>query len=154
MLFIPISAGIIINPLFVHEMKINLPASAISHVLVDPSRVSIYKHILGGHITPQERTLITRVITRDKCSQTQDEVCSEETVKVNGRQILSQAECKKQFQLICRAVRQFKAITGAAEYIRRTFNEIKREFLSVIDHLKLKQKKKILEKEGKVMKKY
>ena len=63
--------------------------------LVDPSRVSIYKHILGGHMTPQERTLITRVITRDKCSQTQDEVCSEETVKVDGRQILSQAECKK-----------------------------------------------------------
>ena len=32
-------------------------------------------------------------------------------------------------------MRQFKAITRAAEYIRRTFNEIKREFLSVIDHL-------------------
>ena len=75
-------------------------------------------------MTPQERTLITRVITRDKCSQTQEEVCSEETVKVNGRQYKS-AECKKQFQLICRAVRQFKAITRAAEYIRRTFNEIK-----------------------------
>ena len=63
--------------------------------LVDPSRVSIYKHILGGHMTPQERTLITRVISRDKCSQTKEEVCSEETVKVDGRQILSQAECKK-----------------------------------------------------------
>ena len=110
--------------------------------LIDPSRVSIYKHILAGHITPQERTLITRVITRDKCSQTQDEVCSEETVKVNGRQILSQAECKKQFQLICRAVRRFKAITRAAEYIRRTFNEIKREFLSVIDHLETEAEEK------------
>ena len=32
-------------------------------------------------MTPQERTLITRVITKDKCSQTQDEVCSEEAVK-------------------------------------------------------------------------
>ena len=60
--------------------------------LVDPSRVSIYKHILGRHMTPQERTLITRVISRDKCSQTQEEVCSEETVRVDGRQILSQAE--------------------------------------------------------------
>ena len=59
-------------------------------------------------MSPQERTLITRVITKDKCSQTQDEVCSEETVKVDGRQIQSQAECKKQFQLICRAVRQLK----------------------------------------------
>ena len=56
-------------------------------------------------MTPQERTLITRVISRDKCSQTQEEVCSEETVKVDGKQILSQAECRKQFQLICRAVR-------------------------------------------------
>ena len=110
--------------------------------LVDPSRVSIYKHILAGHMTSQERTLITRVITRDKCSQTQEEVCSEETVKVDGRQILSQAECKKQFQLICRAVRQFKAITRAAEYIRRTFNEIKREFLSVIDHLETEAEEK------------
>ena len=93
-------------------------------------------------MTPQERTLITRVITRDKCSQTQEEVCSEETVKVNGRQIVSHAECKKQFQLICRAVRQFKAITRAAEYIRRTFNEIKREFLSVIDHLETEAEEK------------
>ena len=40
--------------------------------LVDPSRVSIYKHILGRHMTPQERTLITRLISRDKCSQTQE----------------------------------------------------------------------------------
>ena len=110
--------------------------------LVDPSRVSIYKHILGRHMTPQERTLITRVISRDKCSQTQEEVCSEETVRVDGRQILSQAECKKQFQLICRAVRQFKAITRAAEYIRRTFNVIKREFLSVIDHLETEAEEK------------
>ena len=65
--------------------------------LVDQSRVSIYKHILGRHMTPQERTLITRVISRDKCSQTQEEVCSEETVRVDGKQILSQAECRKQF---------------------------------------------------------
>ena len=79
-------------------------------------------------MTPQERTLITRVISRDKCSQTQEEVCSEETVWGNGKQILSQAECRKQFQLICRAVRQFKAITRATEYIRRTFNEIKGNF--------------------------
>ena len=82
------------------------------------------------------------MITRDKCSKTQDEVCSEETVKVDGRQILGQAECKKQFQLICRAVRQFKAITRATEYIRRTFNEIKREFLSVIDHLETEAEEK------------
>ena len=82
------------------------------------------------------------MISRDKCSQTQEEVCSEEIVRVDGKQILSQAECKKQFQLICRAVRQFKAITRAAEYIRRTFNEIKREFLSVIDHLETEAEEK------------
>ena len=110
--------------------------------LVDPNKVSIYKHVLGGHLSPQERTLITRVISRDKCSQTQEEVCSEETVQVDGRQVLSQAECRKQFQLICRAVRQFKAITRATEYIRRVFNEVKREFLSVIDHLETESEEK------------
>ena len=110
--------------------------------LVDPSRVSIYKHVLSTHLTPQERTSITRVISKDKCGQTQEEVCSEETVKVAGKQILSQTECRKQFQLICRAVRQFKAITRATEYIRRTFNEIKREFLSVIDHLETESEEK------------
>ena len=62
--------------------------------------------------------------------------------QVDGKQILSQAECRKQFQLICRAVRQFKAIARAAEYIRRTFNEIKREFLSVIDHLETESEEK------------
>ena len=39
-------------------------------------------------------------------------------------------------------MRQFKAITRAAEYIRRTFNEIKREFLSVIDHLETEAEEK------------
>ena len=82
------------------------------------------------------------MVSRDKCSQTQEEVCSEEAVRVDGKQILSQAECRKQFQLICRAVRQFKAIARAAEYIRRTFNEIKREFLSVIDHLETESEEK------------
>ena len=51
-------------------------------------------------------------------------------------------------------MRQFKAITRAAEYIRRTFNEIKREFLSVIDHLETEAEEKILEKEDKTMKRY
>ena len=39
-------------------------------------------------------------------------------------------------------MRQFKAITRATEYIRRTFNEIKREFLSVIDHLETEAEEK------------
>ena len=100
--------------------------------LVDPRKVSIYKNVLGRHMTPEERTLITRVISKDKCSQPQEKVCSEEAVWVDGKQILSQAECNKQYQLICRAVKQFKAIARAAEYIRRAYNEIKDEFLSVI----------------------
>ena len=82
------------------------------------------------------------MISRDKCSQTQEEVCSEETLRIDGKQVLSQAECRKQFQLIYRAVRQFKAITRAIEYIRRTYNEIKREFLSVIDHLETESEEK------------
>ena len=93
-------------------------------------------------MTPEGRTLITRVISKDKCSQTQEEVCSEEAVWVDGEQILSQAECRKQYQLICRAVKQFKAIARAAEYIRRAYNEIKDEFLSVIDHLETESEEK------------
>ena len=93
-------------------------------------------------MTPEERTLITRVISKDKCSQPQEQVCSEETVWVDGKQILSQAECNKQYQLICRAVKQFKAIARAAEYIRRAYNEIKDEFLSVIDHLETESEEK------------
>ena len=110
--------------------------------LIDPKKVSIFKNVLGRHMTPEERTLITRVISRDKCSRTQEEVCSEEAVWVDGEQILSQAECKKQYQLICRAVKQFKAIARAAEYIRRAYNEIKDEFLSVIDHLETEAEEK------------
>ena len=93
---------------------------------------------MNRHLSPQERTLITR----DKCSQSQDEVCSEETSQVDGKQIFSLAECRKQFQLICRAVRQFRAITRATEYIRRAYNEVKREFLSVIDHLETESEEK------------
>ena len=93
-------------------------------------------------MTPEERTLITRVISKDKCSQPQEKVCSEEAVWVDGKQILSQAECNKQYQLICRAVKQFKAIARAAEYIRRAYNEIKDEFLSVIDHLETESEEK------------
>ena len=51
-------------------------------------------------------------------------------------------------------MRQFKAITRAAEYIRRTFNEIKREFLSVIDHLETEAEEKDPRKKDKVMRKY
>ena len=64
--------------------------------LIDPRKVSIYKNVLGRHMSPEGRTLITRVISKDKCSQTQEEVCSEEAVWVDGEQILSQAECRKQ----------------------------------------------------------
>ena len=94
-------------------------------------------------MTPEERTLITRVISKDKCSQPQEKVCSEEAVWVDGNKYqVSQAECNKQYQLICRAVKQFKAIARAAEYIRRAYNEIKDEFLSVIDHLETESEEK------------
>ena len=68
-------------------------------------------------MTLEERTLITRVVSKDKCSQTQEEACAEEALWEDGEQILSQTECRKQYQLICRAVKQFKAIAKAAEYI-------------------------------------
>ena len=110
--------------------------------LVDPSGVSMCKHILAGRVTPQERTLVAGVVSGDGCGQAQEEVCSEETVGVSGGQMLSQAECRRQFRLICRAVGQFGAITGAAEYMGRTFGEMGGEFLSVIGHLETEAEEK------------
>ena len=115
--------------------------------LVDPSGVSVYRHILAGRVTPRERTLVTRVVSGDGCGQAREEVCSEEAVGVNGRQVLSRAECKRQFRLVCGAVRQFGAITRAAECMGRTFGEMEGEFLSVVDHLGTGAEGGVLEKE-------
>ena len=97
--------------------------------------MSAFKHLLSSHLTPQGQDLITSIITRSKCYEPLEEVCSDESVRIAGKQVISENECVKQYQLICRAIKQFKAIANATEYIRTAYNQVKEEFLSVIDHL-------------------
>ena len=79
--------------------------------------------------------MITSVITRSKCNLPAEEVCSDEAVRIKGKQVLSVNECLKQVQLLCRAIQQYRAIANATEYIRTAFEQVKEEFMSVIDHL-------------------
>ena len=72
--------------------------------LADPTRVSAFSHLLSSQLTPQGQDLITSVITRSKCDTPADEICSDEAVRIKGKQVLSVSECLKQTQLICRAV--------------------------------------------------
>ena len=72
--------------------------------LADPTRVSAFSHLLSSQLTPQGQDLITSVITRSKCDTPADEICSDEAVRIKGKQVLSISECLKQTQLICRAV--------------------------------------------------
>ena len=83
--------------------------------------------------------MITSVITRSKCDTPADEICSDEAVRIKGKQVLSINECLKQTQLICRAVPQYRAIANATQYIRTAFDQVKEEFMSVIDHLETEQ---------------
>ena len=43
--------------------------------------------------------------------------------------------CIRQYDMVCRTKSQFKAVADTALYINQSFNQIKEEFLSVIDHL-------------------
>ena len=79
--------------------------------------------------------MITSVITRSKCNLPAEELCSDEAVRIKGKQVLSVNECLKQVQLLCRAIQQYRAIANATEYIRTAFDQVKEEFMSIIDHL-------------------
>ena len=107
--------------------------------LADPTRVSAFSHLLSSQLTPQGQDLITSVITRSRCDISADELCSDEAVRIKGKQVLSVSDCLKQTQLICRAVLQYRAIANATQYIRTAFDQVKEEFMSVIDHLETEQ---------------
>ena len=107
--------------------------------LADPTRASAFSHLLSSQLTPQGKDLITSVITRSKCETPAEEMCSDEAVKKKGDKVLSVSECLKQTQLICRAILQYKAIANATQYIRTAFDQVREEFMSVIDHLEAEQ---------------
>ena len=106
--------------------------------LADPNRVSAFSHLLSSQLTPQGQDLMTSIITRSKCELPAEELCTDEAIRTvthTGHQVLTENECLKQLQLICRAVQQYKAIANATRYIRSTFDQVREEFMSVIDHL-------------------
>ena len=110
--------------------------------LADPNRVSAFSQLMSSRLTPKGTNLITSVITRSRCEQPAEEVCANEEVRQKGKEIFSVDECLKQVQLLCRAIQQYKAIANATEYIRAAFDQVKEEFMSVIDHLETESDEK------------
>ena len=113
--------------------------------LTDPNKVAAFSHLLSSHLTPPEQDVMTLIITRSKCERPGEEVCADEDVRTVSHpspQVLSVDECLKQKQVICRSIQQFKAIANATKYIKTTFEQVKREFMSVIDHLETESEEK------------
>ena len=113
--------------------------------LVDPEKVAAFSHLLSSHLTPQGQDVMSSIITRSQCKCPAEEVCADETVRTiehPTHQVLSVNQCLKQIQLICRSVQQFKAIANATKYIRSTFEQVRGEFMAVIDHLETESDEK------------
>ena len=113
--------------------------------LADPEKVAAFSHLLSKHLTPQGQDVMSSIITRSKCQRPEEEVCADETVRTvehPSHQVLSVNECLKQIQVICRSVQQFKAIANATKYIRSTFEQVRGEFMAVIDHLETESEEK------------
>ena len=108
--------------------------------LTDPNRVSAFRLLLSDSLTSVAQDLITKIITEHECeTETPDEACSGGALRSIGRQKLSELACRKQFQLICRAIDQFKAMAFATMYVKSAFEQVKEQFLSVIEHLETEQ---------------
>ena len=108
--------------------------------LTDPKRVSAFRLLLSDNLDSVAQDLISKIITEHKCeTETPTEACQGGAMRVKGKQKLSELACRKQFQLVCRAIDQFKALTNTTMYVRSAFEQVKEQFLSVIDHLETEQ---------------
>ena len=90
--------------------------------------------------------MMTTAITTNNCYQPPSETCAEAKNRKAGDSIVSEEECFRQAQLICGAKLQFHAIVNATEYIRSAYEQVKEEFLSVIDHLETEDEEEDTEK--------
>ena len=100
--------------------------------LTDSRRVSAFTQLLTNRLTTVARNLITKIITEHKCEiETPAQACRGDAIRKGGKQQLSELECREEFQLVCRAIDQFKAMTA--------FDQVQEQFLSVIDHLETEQ---------------
>ena len=108
--------------------------------LTDSKRVSAFRLLLSNKLKSVAQDLITKIITEHKCeTETPQEACSGDALRSGGRQQLSELACREEFQLVCRAIDQFKAMTNATMHVKSAFEQVKEQFLSVIDHLETEQ---------------
>ena len=108
--------------------------------LTDSQRISAFRLLLTNKLTSIARDLVTKIITEHKCeTETPEEACSGNAIRFGGRQQLSESACREEFQLICRAIDQFKAMANATMHVKSAFEQVKEQFLSVIDHLETEQ---------------
>ena len=108
--------------------------------MTDSQRISAFRLLLTNKLTGIAQCLVTKIITEHKCeTQTTEEACSGNAIRFGGRQQLSELTCREEFQLICRAIDQFKAMANATMHVKSAFEQVKEQFLSVIDHLETEQ---------------
>ena len=108
--------------------------------LTDSQRISAFRLLLTNKLTSIAQDLVTKIITEHKCeTETPEEACSGNAIRFGGRQQLSESACREEFQLICRAIDQFKAMANATMHVKSAFEQVKEQFLSVIDHLETEQ---------------
>ena len=111
--------------------------------LTDSQRISAFRLLLTNKLTSIAQDLVTKIITEHKCeTETPEEACSGNALRFGGRQQLSESACREEFQLICRAIDQFKAMANATMHVKSAFEQVKEQFLSVIDHLETEQDQK------------
>ena len=108
--------------------------------LTIPTRVSAFRLLLSNKLTEEAKDLVTKIITEHRCeTKTAQQACSGDAIRKEGKQHLSEATCQEEFQLVCRAIKQFKAMTNATMHVKSAFEQVKEQFLSVIDHLETEQ---------------
>ena len=79
--------------------------------LTDSKRISAFRLLLTNKLTSIAQDLVTKIITEHKCeTETPEEACSGNAIRFGGRQQLSESACREEFQLICKAIDQFKAM--------------------------------------------
>ena len=90
--------------------------------LTDPERISAFRILLSNKLTSVAQDLVTKIITERNCeTQTAEEACSGDAIRKGGTRQLSESACREEFQLVCRAIDQFRAITNATMHVKSAF---------------------------------
>ena len=108
----------------------------------DPTRVSGFVYLLNQHkhtvLSSVDIRQFSRFIQDHSCGRGRNnpaKVCKYNPIKGGW----DRHACIRQYDMVCRTKSQFKAVADTALYINQSFNQIKEEFLSVIDHLETEE---------------